>query len=581
MAGALFFLFARTVVNRFRVRLRRLREPRYVIGSIAGFAYLYFLAFRHAFSGAGRNGVTPLAALERVTEPLVVAGAATLFAIVAAAWLLPGLGRPIEFTRPEVQFLFQAPVGRRQILHYKLLRGQLAPLVGTAIATLFLRPASVLRGWMFLVGLWLVLALVRLHLTGVEMRRLSLAEHGRTGFRRQWLPLSLVGASVAIVAGTVLMDWPMLVSMQTGPEVFRELQRLATSGPAGWVLWPFRWVARLPLAATPDAFLRSLPLALGLVALNYVWILRGDVAFEEASAMYAEQRATERRGRPAPRRNVKTTPFRLARTGRPEVAIVWKNLISMGRYASPRVFFPVLAGGLALVAVVARATDSPGIASTVVAFVLAALAMIVIIGPQSVRSDLRRDLASLAILKTWPVRGAAIVRGEVLAPALVLTAVTWLLIGVATIFVQVHGSAAFGAPGAVITRIVPLGVGMALIAPAVILAQLVLHNGMAILFPAWVTVGASRARGVDAMGQRLLMMAGVVLVLVLSLLPALVVAGLAGYALQLLWPADSPVVILSASIIATTVVLAECWIVIEGLGRVLDRTDVTAVDAAD
>jgi hypothetical protein len=83
------------------------------------------------------------------------------------------------------------------------------------------------------------------------------------------------------------------------------------------------------------------------------------------------------------------------------------------------------------------------------------------------------------------------------------------------------------------------------------------------------------------MGQRLLMMAGVVLVLVLSLLPALVVAGLAGYALQLLWPADSPVVILSASIIATTVVLAECWIVIEGLGRVLDRTDVTAVDAAD
>ena len=38
-----------------------------------------------------------------------------------------------------------------------------------------------------------------------------------------------------------------------------------------------------------------------------------------------------------------------------------------------------------------------------------------------------QDLARLAILKTWPIRGSALMRGEILAPAVVLTVVVWLL----------------------------------------------------------------------------------------------------------------------------------------------------------
>ena len=49
-------------------------------------------------------------------------------------------------------------------------------------------------------------------------------------------------------------------------------------------------------------------------------------------------------------------------------------------------------------------------------------AFAILFGPQMVTGDLRRDLAHMAVIKTWPVRGAALVRGEVAAPAAVLSA---------------------------------------------------------------------------------------------------------------------------------------------------------------
>ena len=59
--------------------------------------------------------------------------------------------------------------------------------------------------------------------------------------------------------------------------------------------------------------------------------------------------------------------------------------------------------------------------------------MAMVLGPQMARSDLRQDLAALATLKTWPMRGATIVRGEVMAPALVLTTVIYLCLSAAAI----------------------------------------------------------------------------------------------------------------------------------------------------
>ena len=59
----------------------------------------------------------------------------------------------------------------------------------------------------------------------------------------------------------------------------------------------------------------------------------------------------------------------------------------------------------------------------------------------------------------------------------------------------------------------------ALIAPALISAQYVIHNVTAVLLPAWVPLGNQRPRGLDAMGQRLILFGGVLIGLAAMTLP--------------------------------------------------------------
>jgi hypothetical protein len=580
MAGAFLYLFLCSARNRVRVRLRRLQQPRYLIGSAAGVLYLYTFVFRHALNRGARVGITPMALLERASGAIEIAGAIALFVIAAAAWVLPGVGQPIEFSRSEVQFLFQAPLTRRQLLHYKLLRGQIGALFGTMVATVFLRPGSFAAGWTFLVGMWLLLATLRLHLIGVVLRRQSLTQHAGHAVRRQRVPLLVIGAAIVTLASVVIADWPILSGLERSTDVAREIGRLAESAPAVWILWPFRMLVRLPLSVTTAAFSRALPPVLVMIALNYFWALRGDVAFEEASAAYAERRANERSAPETGRRNTKVVPFRLALTGRPETAILWKNLIVLGRYASLRAlrrFVPLVV----ILAVLASRSASAGIASSVGIICLFGAAMVTVIGPQTVRNDLRQDLASMATLKTWPIRGAALVRGELLAPAIVLTCLTWMLIMICVVFGQTHGYDRFSPPSVVIERAMPLAIAAALLAPALIVAQLVIQNGLAILFPAWVTIGSARARGIDAMGQRLLMMAGVVVAVVAALVPAAVVGAAAAFLLHRLDPQARSGLILLPALIVSAGVIGECWLAVEWLGRVFERTDVGALDGAE
>ena len=98
------------------------------------------------------------------------------------------------------------------------------------------------------------------------------------------------------------------------------------------------------------------------------------------------------------------TPFTLAPDGPPETAILWKNLILVGRYVSLRTLLRLLPLVVVL-GVVARANAGGGVAAFAGAMALPLAAMAVLLGPQMMRNDLRQDLARLPLLKTWPVRG--------------------------------------------------------------------------------------------------------------------------------------------------------------------------------
>jgi hypothetical protein len=579
MVRAFVYLTACSFRNRLRRSLARLREPRYLVGFLVGAAYLYFLVFRRVSRSAAVPDVAVPSLAAQLLEPLQVIATVGLFAAALAAWIVPGLGRSLTFSRAEVQFLFTAPVSRRGLVHFKLLRSQISILINSLIVTALLRPGSMERAWPITVGMWLVLSALRLHLMGVALARRSLAQHGRSGWVRVWLPLTMVLGAVGVVGATLAVNSASLRALPDGGAVFGALRRLFEEGAVGVVLWPFRALIRLPMAPDLATFLAHLPAALALLAANYAWVLRSDAAFEEAAAAHAERTVGQsgRQRAVSPRaRGESSQPFALTARGLPELAILWKNLIQAGRFVSPQNAKRLLPFVVVLVMFAVNGAGSGGSVTRLFAALSVPLAVLaVFFGPQLVRTDLRQDLALLGVLKTWPVSGPAIVRGSVLAPTMILSFVAWFAALLALLFPQ--RLPALVRHAGVVDRVAYVGAA-AIAAPALILVQTVLHNALAVLFPAWSAIATSRGRGIDAMGQRLLLLGGTVVAMVVLALPGLLAAGAVFLAARLAFGVALAVL---PALVFTIVVAGACWVACEAIGRALARTDITAIDPGD
>jgi hypothetical protein len=566
--GPLLYLALCSVRNRARVRFRRLKEPRYLIGTFVGLAYFWMVFWRPRSSRARiPGGFTSM--LSAARAPLELLGSGVLFLIAATSWILPGRQRPaLFFSQSDVQFLFPAPLTRRQLIHYKLLRSQLSVLIGSAFMTILFRPSSLANGWMFFLGMALTMTIVNLHLTGVSLSRESLGSHGISGLARQWIPLVAFVGAIVILTGTVMRAWPTLSSIPNGKDFAVELGRLVSTGAAGVVLWPFRAVVRLPLSESPSAFLQALPAGLLILGLNYIWVLRSDAKFEEASAELAEKMANVRQSRRLSVPKARTTvsaPFTLALEGRPETAIFWKNLIMVGRYLSLATLFRILPI-LVIFSIVARGRAVGGAGEGLTVLCGAVFVFTILLGPQFARNDLRQDLPNLRLLKAWPLDGATLVRGEVLAPAALLTVVAWLGAIGTVIFARSIPTVSSWATAAIV------------VAPGLILLQLLAQNAIAVMWPAWVMTGNVRTRGIDVMGQRLIMMAGLLLVLIVAVIPAAIIWGLTRLALYFV---TGTLTIIVPALVAAAVLFIERILQVISVGKMLDRTDVSAIDAQE
>jgi hypothetical protein len=567
--GPLVYLTLCSMRNRFRVRITRLRQPRYLIGLIAGLAYFYFFFWRPRGTPTGR-ATGMLAAMSRMRPNIEFFGAAALFVIAALAWVWPSRSRPtLAFSKADVQFLFPAPFTRRQLIRYRVLRSQLGAFIGSAFMTLLFRPTGTANAWMFFLGIALLMAIVNLHLTGVSLSRESLGTHGMAGLARQWLPLVMVAGALVVLGGTVAIHWAELSAIDNGPDVIEAALRLTSTGAAAVVLWPFHALVRLPMSATPADFAAALPAVLIILLLNYAWVLRSDAAFEEASAELAEKVARVRKGPQPTGSGAKSlaTPFRLSLEGRPEMAIFWKNLILIGRYLSWRTLLRVMPA-LVVFGVLVTQGSSRGVSEALGRFSAIVCVMSVIMGPQIARNDLRHDLANLAVLRTWPMRGAAIVRGEVLGPAAILTGLSWLF---ALGFLMLSTRMQHRMPPTYV-------LGFMIVVPGIVIVQLLVQNAIAVMWPSWAAIGSRHSRGIDVMGQRLIMMFGLLVVFLIAVLPAGIAAALVGFGLY--W-ATSSVHILLPAIVAAAVLLGEAFLASEVIGKILDRTDVGQIDATE
>lgn len=583
MIGALFYLQVQSIWNRLRMRLRRLKKPKYLAGAVVGAAYLYFFFFRNLV--AGRRG-PGMAAAAGVTSAdtlvlLELLGALTLFGMVLAAWLFPHERAALTFSEAEMAFLFPAPVTRRMLIHFKLLRSQAAILFTTLLLTLLTRRfGGGGAGWIRAAGWWMVLSTLNLHTLGASFARTRLLDHGISNVRRRILVVS--GLALLLVGAVV---WTKFALPAPAPADFSSLEsikdlvrRTLESGPAAWGLYPFRWMVRPYLASGAGSFAAALGPALGLMAVHYVWVVRSDVAFEEASLALARKRAeivaSVRAGNwhsASGKRKKRRPPFALAPAGPPAVAFLWKNLISAGQVFSLRTWLV-----LALMAVcfgfpVGMSWQGEGYLLPTVGIITVVLgAYALFLGPALLRQDLRQDLANADVLKMYPLHGWQVVLGELLAPALILTGVQWCLV---LLSVAMFSRTSAGHAFALADRL-SVGAAAAVIVPMLNLVSLVIPNASVLLFPAWMQIGREHVGGIEVMGQRLIFMLGSLLVFAFALVPAGLLLGLVYFlgkavvGFHLALPLGA---LAAAAVLAGEVSLAIWW-----MGRVFERFDLSS-----
>jgi hypothetical protein len=114
--------------------------------------------------------------------------------------------------------------------------------------------------------------------------------------------------------------------------------------------------------------------------------------------------------------------------------------------------------------------------------------------------------------------------------------------------------------------------------PAFVFAQYLVQNAAALAFPAWVPLGGQRPRGVDAMGQRLIMLAGVLASVIVMLLPGAIAAAVVWFAFR---PWVGVAVIVPAAAVCTLIVLVEVLVGAELLAPLYERLDLLDVERAE
>jgi len=573
LASAAALIATASFKNRVLRQLRRLRQPKYLIPTIVGLAYFFSLFGRRLLVSSARVHVEEAGpALIFVEVFLLVAG----LLLIAGAWVFGKDDATLQFSEAEIQWLFPAPVSRRALLHYRLVMTTLRTFLGAILTTLIFGRSMTGHPVLFTLGFWLALSVMSMHATAASLTRASLAEQGLLGFRRRALSvvalLAVVGLAAWVAVDTVPPPPPEALS---GDSVAAWVGQVLDARPLAYLLAPARALTGLILAQDGGAFLRRLPWALLLFALHYLWVLSSKASFEDGAVEWAARRAARLEARRSGRRGLTVTgarkpPFTLRAHGRPEVAFLWKNVIASRRLLGLRLLPPLLAVGavVGLMGFSALRHSPSGYAAAVGLVCLGVWGLLVLLGPTMFRADLRVDLPNIDILRAWPLSGAQVVRGEVAGVAVVLTLLQWALLAAAVLL-----SAFYVEPTFPLLERVEAALACALLGPPFTVLGLVVQNGAVLLFPGWISPDLQKTRGFEVVGQRMLTLAGTLLVVVVGVLPAAAVGAGVGALLYLVIGAHA---LPFAAAAGAAVMLVEAHLATLALGGLFDRFDVTS-----
>jgi hypothetical protein len=585
--GTAAFLLTRTTWNAARRRLQRLREPRYLLGSLGALAYFYFVLRRAVFGAyagaalARRGGPLP----DALAYLLLLSGA-VLALSAAISWVFGGSRPSLALSEAEVQFLAPAPLPRRFLLHFALVRSELRMLMASLVLGLTMGRIVSPRGWPAAVGTWIVLSTMHLHSLGLSFWKAREREGGR-GMSWRRLAVTLV----AVLLGLTVLSWAAVGARLLVTGALQDLQGWKSGWVPRIVLAPF--CALIAPSFAPDAggFLRALPAALAILLAHYAWVVRINARYEEAAIAgarrLAEQRARLESGRltglpSRARRDI--VPFPLRPLGPPEWAVLWKNLISRGRSRLGRValgWVGIWAALFLASAVFVAGSPQERAPMAVIGISLTPMAtMFALMLPLGYRNDFREDLEHAAALRAWPLSPRRLAAAELMAPLTVTSIAAWGFLGAVCAVVEGARAALAwrGVPVALdahvrsaVALMAPGVLGLAVLLPAVSAIVLVFQNAAVLALPGWFPPGPRRRR-FESIGTQALSLFGTMLVLLVALLPA----ALFGVPIAWLgWGLLGPWAVAAGCLVASLPIWAEVILGLTLLGRLFERFDLS------
>jgi hypothetical protein len=258
--------------------------------------------------------------------------------------------------------------------------------------------------------------------------------------------------------------------------------------------------------------------------------------------------------------------FKLAPTGPLPTALLWKNLLGIGQAFSPRLWIALILVVVVLGVGLGNVRHDQNFSVLAAILTAVALGYSLLLGPQLLRLDFRRDLPQADILKTFPLHGWQIALGEILAPVVVLVAFQWLML-------LIGAGLVLYLSGAKTMLFLAIAAGAAFLLPVLDVLLLIVPNAAVLLFPSWIQSGKDSPRGVEATGQRLIFVLGQMLVLLLALIPA--AAAFAGVFFLLQMALGMVAAVPLAALAAAVVVAVEAGFGVMLLGKLFERFDVT------
>ncbi len=581
--NALGYLVTRSFANGALFRLRRLRQPRYLLGAILGSAYFYFY-FGRILGGERSPFGIPSAADAAFS---VEVGAAIFFLItLVMSWILPASRAAITFTEAEIAFLFPAPIHRRTLVILRLLKSQFSLLMFSAFMTLLTgRFRLGTEAWLRVGGWWVILNTLHLHRIGASFALQRLRERGMADWKRRALFLTAILALAAGVEFTrrSLPPPPDVATAMRGGSavVVNYLTQVIRAGPLPFVLAPFKVIVRPNFSHDAATFFHAMLPALGIMALHFLWVVRADVSFEDASIEAAKKRASfiaargrgETRARTGPG-TAQTPLFLLRPTGFAPVAFVWKSLLKSGgrrTFSRWTTFFTILAVG-------AKLLEHADIRSpTVVALAvligigcyLTLLLGFVLVGQHSA-AQLRQGIAAMDLLKTYPIPGWQLALGELAGPVALGTLMQWTALGIGVMLLRTSVPETFFQP-AVLYSVA----GFALLLPVFNLSFAILPSACALLFPGWLRPLENASPGIEGTGLRLVISISQILAVVAALIPVALFGALAFFVAGKFTPLLEWRIV-AAGCTAIPLLAMEAGLGIAWLGSLYDKFDVSA-----